>query len=145
MKIFLWIALGLAVVALLATIAFNTQDTADNGMAPPPEAANTDLAPTINLAQVRADAAADLAALRARAEAGEAYDALAGDFATIRAHVTAAYQAAGTSTSAEWHDVQTDLDTFEASIRTGSSNVLDSFASLIARFSTDVRTETGTE
>ena len=147
MKIFLWIVVGIAVIALLASLVSGTRDADTAGMeaAQQPIATTTDVADAANLAQVRADAATDLVALRARAEAGESYEELADDYAAVRSRVTVAYQAAGASAADEWQDVQASFDSFEASARAGSSGILDSFASLIARFSADVRTETSAE
>jgi hypothetical protein len=144
MKTALWIVIGLIVIALVASLAFGMDgnEAAQENEAPQTVATSTT---DTDLAQVRADAAADLTTLRARAEAGEAYETIAGEYAAIRARVAAAYQNAGAEAAGEWQGIEAGFNEFEASARAGGSGVLDSFASLIARFSADVRTETPTE
>ena len=140
MKTALWIIIGIIVVALIATLAFGLGNGVDQENDLAPETVET-ATTTADLAQVRADAAADLAALRVRAEAGETYEELAGDYAAVRARVAAAYQNAGAEAAEEWQEVEAGFDEFEAAARAGTSSLLDDFATLIARFSADVGTD----
>lgn len=145
MKTALWIVIGLIVIALVAVLAFDmdgTETPQEPEPAPGTVATSTSAA---ELTQVRADAAADLTALQARAEAGEAYEDLADEYVAIRTRVATSYQNAGAEAADEWQDIEEGFDDFEASVRAGTSSVLNSFATLIARFSADVRTETPAE
>jgi hypothetical protein len=147
MKTLLWIIIGIIVIALLASLAFGLGDEEEMQMATttPTAQVATSTMTVEDLARVRAEAVTELASLRARVAAGESYEALADDYAAVRARVTAAYASAGVAASDEWQDIQAGFNSFEASARAGGSAALDSFASLIASLSADVGTETPAE
>lgn len=134
----IWIILGLVVLGILLFLAFRNPAAVDDTM----NATATTTAQAVDRTAVRADAAADLTALRARIEAGETYDSLKDDFADVRARLAASYDNAEGAARDEWQDISADFDSFEASAREGSSDFLDALSRLISRFSADVRVET---
>lgn len=142
----LWVLLGIVVLAIFAFMAFGANRTAVEDMdnMPPgtmPQTGDT----SMERDAVRAQAAIELSALEARAEAGETYDALAEDFADIRARLAASYENAEGAAAQEWEELARDFDALEADARAGTSTFLDSLSNLIARFSADVRVETTNE
>ncbi len=140
----IWVVLAVVAVLIIAMFALNRPEAAENIE----DAANgfaTTTSLTADRAAARAEAETELAALRARAEAGETYDQLAGGFAEVRANLASAYQNAEGEAAQEWAELSADFDTFEASARAGTSDFLDSITSLIGRISADVRVETEAE
>ena len=137
----IWIVLGLVVIAILVALAMNRPEDADSAI----QETATTTEQMVDRNAVRATAAADLTALQARIEAGETYETLEDEFAEVRADLAAAYRNAEGRTAEEWDEISAEFDAFEASARSGTSNVLDALAQLIASFSADVRVETETE
>ena len=137
----IWIVLGLVVIAILVALAMNRPEDVGDAV----EDTATTTGQMIDRSAVRATAAADLAALEARIEAGETYEELEDEFAEVRADLAAAYENAEGRAAEEWEEVSAEFDAFEASARSGTSNVLDALARLIASFSADVRVETEAE
>lgn len=140
----IWIILGLVVVAIIAYFAFNRPADMENAGDVTPDTAQ-EAAVAGDSMMARSEARAELTTLRARAEAGETYDELASDFAQVRARVAASYANAEGEAAAEWDELQADFDSFEASAREGTSDLLDAFSNLIDRLSADIRVETETE
>ena len=143
-KILIWALLGVVVIIALAWFVTrnpemneprveNTQETAREGV--------TDT----ERALARAEASTELAALRARIEAGETYESLEDDFAAVRTRLAASYESTEANVQAEWNEIEAEFQTFEDSARAGTSNFLDTLASLIANLSADVRVETEAE
>lgn len=147
----IWIAIGLLVLLVLAVLAFGNTDAeraaeeAATSTAVALDASADAAAAETARAAARAEASTEIAALQARAEAGETYEALSADFAQIRARLATAYEGAEGAAAEEYADLTAGLDEFEASARAGTSGFLDAFANLIARFSADVRVETEAE
>lgn len=140
MKTVLWIVVGLIVIALIVLLVPNGNKD-DQGAVDTP----TEMETTVDRASVRANAAADLAVLEARANAGETYAELADEYAMIRARVAAAYEDAEGEAAQEWEKIEAAFDSFEASAQAGTSAFLAGFADLMARLSADVRADTETE
>jgi hypothetical protein len=137
----IWALIGVIVIAVLAYIAFQGTTNMDENL----ENAATSTAEAVNQASVRAEAAAELTALRVRAEAGETYDELQSDFADVRARLAAGYENAEGEAAAEWRELRADFDSFEATARENTSDFLNALNDLIANISADVRTETEAE
>ncbi len=137
----IWIALGLIVIAVLATFAFNGPKTAEQEMS---ETATT-TSQAIDRGVARTQAAAELTALQARIVAGETYASLEDEFVAVRTNLAAAYENAEGEAAEEWAEINADFDSFEAGARAGTSNFLDALTRLIGRFSADVRVETEAE
>jgi len=133
----IWVIVGIVVIALLAFFALQRPEATESTL----ENAGNEAADGMERAAIRTETAADLMALRVRAEAGESYADLESEFALVRAKIAAAYDNAEGEAKEEWRDLQVGFDEFEASARTGTSNFLDDLNGLIARFSADVRTE----
>ncbi len=142
----LWVLLGIVVLAILALMAFGANRTAVEDMDnnPPGTMTATDNS-AMERGAVRTQAAIELSALKARAQAGETYDALAADFADIRARLAASYENTESAAAEEWARLAADFDALEADARAGTSTFLDSLSSLLSRFSADVRVETTNE
>lgn len=134
----IWIVLGLIVLAVLVVFAMNRPEDAENAL----DETATTTGQMVDRSAVRATAAADLTALEARIEAGETYEELEDEFAEVRADLAAAYENAEGRAAEEWDEISAEFDAFEASARSGTSNVLDALVRLIASFSADVRTDT---
>lgn len=138
-----WIVLALVLLALLLFLLL--------GRNPAEEAANniyqaaTTTEQVALRAAVRTEAAAELAALQARQQAGESYETLRTAFADVRVRLAAAYENAEDEAQQEWEEIKVDFDAFEAGARAGTSNSLNALNRLIARLSADVRTETSSE
>lgn len=137
----LWVLLGIAVLAVLAFMAFGANRTTPEAVENTPPGTMPQAADAMERDAARAQAALELSALEARAEAGETYDTLADEFAQVRARLAASYENAEGAAAEEWTELRTDFDALEASARDGTSTFLDSLANLIARFSTEVRVE----
>ena len=137
----IWALIGIIVIAVLAYVAFQGSTDMDENL----ENTATTTVEAVDQASVRAEAAADLTALRVRAEAGETYDELQSEFADVRARLAAGYENAEGEAAEEWQELQADFDSFEAAARANTSDFLDALNDLIARFSADVRTETEAE
>lgn len=138
----MWIILGLIVLGIILVLAFRTPTPV---MEESTQQTATTTVETMDQAAVRAEAAADLTALRARVEAGETYDSLQDEFSEVRANLAASYENVEGAAAQEWTEISADFDAFEASAREGTSNFLDTLTRLIARFSADVRVETEAE
>lgn len=138
------IVLIIAIVGVLVLLFAFNRPAMDEARENTEDVATT-TASAMNQTATRAEAAAELTALRARVEAGETYADLQEDFAEVRARVAASYENAEGAAATEWAEVQADFDNLEASARAGTSSFLDSLASLIARLSADVRVESETE
>lgn len=89
----------------------------------------------------RAEARADLLALRARLTTQEGYEAAQEELTEIRAELRVAYENAGEAFAQEWQDIQQDFAALEIMIREGSADVLDAIADLVERLERDVRTD----
>lgn len=133
----IWIVLGIVVIAILASFAFNGPQTTEQEI----EETATTTGQVIDRSVARTQAAAELTALQARIVAGETYTSLADDFAGVRANLSVAYNNAEGDAAQEWQEIRTDFDSFEASARAGTSNFLDELTRLIGRFSADVRVQ----
>ncbi|HEY0948301.1 MAG TPA: hypothetical protein VGE53_02350 [Candidatus Paceibacterota bacterium] len=138
------IVLIIAIIGLLVLFFAFNRPAMDEARENTEDMATT-TASAMNQTATRAEAAAELTALRARVEAGETYADLQEDFARVRARVATSYENAEGAAADEWAEVQADFDNLEASARAGTSSFLDSLASLIARLSADVRVESETE
>ena len=90
-------------------------------------------------ADFRADARARLAALEASFEANANAEGLADAVAAIKADLEASFSAAGEEAQAQWADVEASFDSLEASIRAGASDILDRFAEVSLRLSTELQ------
>lgn len=139
----IWIVLGVVVVALVLFLLLGRNPGDDMVRTTNQMATTTEQA--IDRASVRAEAAADLTALRARQEAGETYESLRNEYAEVRTRLAAAYENAEGEAREEWTELSADFDQFEADARAGTGNVLDALARIISNLSADVRVETSAE
>lgn len=137
----IWVVLAIIAVAIAAFYFLREPAAVDTAM----QQTATTTVQTMDRAGARAEAVADLTALKVRAEAGETYESLQSDFSRVRANLALAYEDASGEAAEEWTQLQAGFDEFETSARAGTSSFLDSISNLIARFSADVRTETTTE
>lgn len=138
-----WIVLGIIVVGLLLFFLFGRSPVRDTAEVVSKTATST--AQATDRAAVRAEAATELIALRARQQAGESYDSLKDNYAQVRTRLAASYENAEGETREQWSEVNGMFDEFEASARAGTGNTLDLLARLISSLSADVRTEKPTE
>ncbi len=138
------LVLGLIIVAILVLIFAFNRPAADE-MQEDMNNAATSTVSAMDQTAARVEAAADLTAIQARAQAGATYEDLREDLADVRARIATSYENAEGAAAAEWAELEADFDGIEASARTGTSSFLDSLASLVARLSADVRVESETE
>lgn len=141
-----WVIIGLVILALLFYFALNRPSGPDEADQPMPvNEAQVGTSGAMEQTAARAEARAELAALQARAEAGETYEELAADFTRVRANLALAYRNAEGEAAQEWQRLSAGFEEFETSVRSGTSDLLDSFADLIDRFSANVDAEAETE
>ncbi|GEM_PF-1196152 len=142
-KTIIWVVLIVIAVAVILFFLIRrepVQETTDTA-----NQIATTTVQTADRAAARAEAAADLTALRVRQEAGESYESLRNDYAEVRSRLAASYEDAEGAAQQEWAELSEEFDEFEASVRVGASNSLDLLTRLIASLSADIRTETTTE
>ena len=139
----IWIVVGLAVLALLAYLAFGNRPVEEAAEATQQEATTT--ARSAEIVSARTEAAAELTALRARQEAGETYADLQDDYAAVRTRLAAAYANAEGETKQEWAELQADFDQFEAGARANTGGFLERLSTLIGRLAADARVESAGE
>ncbi len=139
----LWIVLGVIVLAVLVFFLFGRDPVKESADAINDSATTT--AQAFDRSAVRAEAAAELTALRVRQEAGESYESLQASYADVRARLATSYENAEGAAKEEWAELDAEFDEFETSARAGTSTTLDVLARLIANLSADVRTETSAE
>ncbi|MDB5265029.1 MAG: hypothetical protein JWN64_600 [Parcubacteria group bacterium] len=132
-----WIVVGVVILLLLAFLAFG-RGAADKAVNNTQQAATT-TAQAMDRTAVRAQAVADLTALRAREQAGETYDSLKDQYAAVRARLAASYENADEAGKQEWAAISANFDEFEAQARAGTGNFLDTLSNLIKKLSVNVQ------
>lgn len=93
------------------------------------------------LAAARAEAYADLLALKAELEAEENYAEVLAETQAIEDDLDALYANASAEAQQEWAEMQVEFDQFENQLRSETSDALDGLGGLILLLSADVRTD----
>lgn len=134
-----WIALGLAGIALIfSVIAFNRSGT---NLSTVVTEQTEDAVTAAQIVAARAEARADLIALRTRVAAGEAGEEIAQEVAETRTELAQAYENASEAAQMQWQEIDAQFEALEQQTRESSASALDTIEGLISDLERDVRTD----
>lgn len=123
-----WTALIVSVIALiLAWSAYNQ--------------VGDDVLTEVGQELAKAEARAELVAIRAEVTAQENYQKLEQEVSEARQDLRIAYENAKTEAQEEWQEIDSGLEQLENDLRTGSANAANSLERAISALERDLRTD----
>ncbi|MDD3661944.1 MAG: hypothetical protein PHG63_02655 [Candidatus Dojkabacteria bacterium] len=94
----------------------------------------------VRISAARAEAASNLALIRARLIAGETYEEVADDFDEVHGDLSSAYEGASAEFQTQWNSLESGLNEVENEVRNDTADALSDLASLINSLEEDIRT-----